>query len=68
VWGLGGTLSYTRLHFLREGGKVESKNRARAGMRGKKRKEGKDPEGGSKKCKELANELPCLQSNRLLVT
>jgi hypothetical protein len=33
----------------------ESKNRKRAGMRREKRKEGKDPEGGSKKRKEAAN-------------
>ena len=36
---------------------MESKNRARAGMRREKRKEeGKDPEGGSKKRKEAAND------------
>ncbi len=33
-------------------------NRARAGMRKEKRKEGKDPEGGSKKSKEVANDKP----------
>ncbi len=35
---------------------MESKNRARAGMRGEKRKEGNDPEGRSKKRKELVND------------
>ena len=39
-----------------KGEKVERKYSARAGMRGKKRKEGKDPEGGSKKRKEVVKD------------
>ena len=38
--------------------KGESASRERAGMRKEKRKEGKDPEGGSKKRKEVANDKP----------
>ena len=37
----------------RDGGEVETKNRSRTGMKREKRKEGNDPEGGSKKRKEM---------------
>jgi len=49
---------------------VESKNRARSGMRREKRKEGKDPEGGSKKRKEEVtdNSLASMFATQQVVT
>ena len=51
VWNPRGTV-----FTIKKRGEKWKANRARAGMREEKRKEGKDPEGGNKKCKEVSKD------------